>query len=68
MSKATYTYDPSPLELITRQSSLTLERGAKVRLAKAPSGGRGLPKQFRWIETLDGKFLGMVLANCLVKA
>ncbi len=68
MSKATYTYDPSPLELITRQSSLTLERGAKVRLAKAPAGGRGLPKQFRWIETLDGKFLGMVLANSLVKA
>lgn len=68
MSKATYTYDPSPLEMITRQSNLTLERGAKVRLAKAPAGGRGLSKRFRWVETLEGKFLGMVLANSLVKA
>ena len=67
MSKATYTYDPSPLELITRQSSLNLNAGDKVRLAKAPAGGRGLPKQFRWVETLEGKFLGMVLANSLVK-
>ena len=67
MSKATYTYDPSPLELITRQSSLNLNAGDKVRLAKAPAGGRGLPKQFRWVETLEGKFLGMVLADSLVK-
>ena len=69
MSKATYIYRPTLLELFTRQTGLLdLKNGTKVRLAKAPAGGRGLPKQFRWVETLDGKFLGMVLANCLVKA
>ena len=67
MSKATYTYQPSLWELITRQSGLNLNAGDKVRLAKAPAGGRGLPRNFRWIETLDGKFLGMTLADSLVK-
>ena len=67
MSKATYTYQPSPWELITRQTDLNLNAGDKVRLAKAPAGGRGLPRKFRWIETLDGKFLGMTLADSLVK-
>lgn len=68
MSKAIYTYQPSPWELITRQSGLNLNAGDKVRLSKPPAGGRGLPKQFRWVETLEGKFLGMVLADSLVKA
>ena len=68
MSKATYTYQPSPWELITRQSGLDLKAGDTVRLAKSPSGGRGLPRKFRWVETLEGKFLGMVLADSLVKA
>lgn len=50
------------------QSGLNLNAGDKVRLSKPPAGGRGLPKQFRWVETLEGKFLGMVLADSLVKA
>ena len=68
MSKATYTYEPSLLERLTCQAGLNFKAGDKVRLAKASAGGRGLPKQFRWVETLEGKFLGMVLANSLVKA
>lgn len=67
MSKATYTYEPSLLERLTCQPGLNLNAGDKVRLAKSPAGGRGLPRKFRWIETLDGKFLGMTLADSLVK-
>lgn len=65
MSKTTYIYRPTMLELYTR--SQNIPSGLSVRLSKAPSGGKGLPKKFRWVETLDGQFLGMVLANCLVK-
>ena len=65
--KATYVYRPNMLEYATRQNSLTIKAGTEVRLAKAPTGGRGLPKVFKWIETTDGKFLGMTAAKCLVK-
>ena len=68
MSKTIYTYDPSLLERLTCQPGLNLAAGDKVRLAKAPAGIGVLPRKFRWIETLDGKFLGMTLADSLVKA
>jgi hypothetical protein len=65
--KATYIYTPNLYELCTRQASLTISSGTPVRLSKAPAGGKGLSKRFKWIETLDGKFLGMVFADSLVK-
>jgi hypothetical protein len=65
--KVIYTYEPDLLEIATRQSSMTIEKGTEVRLAKAPSGGKGLNRRFKWIETLEGKFLGMVMAHCLKK-
>lgn len=66
--KNVYVYDPTPLELMTRQASLKLNKGDKVRLSKAPAGGRGLPGVFRWVEDMDGNFLGMVTAHSLKKA
>lgn len=65
--KATYTYQPSSFEMLSRQESLTILAGAQVRLSKAPAGGRGLPKKFRWIEDLNGNFLGMVTAESIVR-
>lgn len=67
-NRTVFTYDPSPLEYFTRQDSMTLERGGKVRLAAAPRLGKGLPNRFRWVEDMNGNFLGMVLRDSLVKS
>jgi hypothetical protein len=67
-NRTVFTYDPSLIEYFTRQDSMTLERGDKVRLAAAPRGGKGLPNRFRWVEDMNGNFLGMVLRNSLVKS
>jgi len=64
MSKNIYIYTPTPLEKFTR-SHIDIADGTPVRLAKAPCCGKGLPKQFAWIEDLSGNFIGMVFRNTL---
>ena len=65
--KNVYKYNLTMFEAATRQSSLTIPDGTLVSLAKAPCGGKGLPKAFKWVETLDGEFLGMVSTSSLTK-
>lgn len=65
--KAVYIYTPPVLEYYTRQRSLVIRAGTEVHIAKAPKCGKGMSRTFKWIADTNGNFLGMVLANSLVK-
>jgi hypothetical protein len=65
---ATYIYTPDVFEKMTAPDVAGKINGSiRVRLSKPPCGGKGLNKAFRWVEDMDGNFIGMVRRACLDK-
>ena len=65
--KNTYVYTPDARELVTAPDLSEKWGTTKVQLAKSPCGGKGLPKVYTWVQTVDGRFIDMVRRACLVK-
>jgi hypothetical protein len=63
--KTTYLYIPDSFEKLCAPEISEQYDNHTVCLSKPPFGGRKLPPSFRWVETVDGNFIGMVRKVCL---